>query len=397
MKTGFFGDLHLEAGMSLGHGEFGKGSRFHDQELVLERIAETFESEGVRVACCLGDVFQSPTPSPWSVLAFQRLITRLVDADISVVVILGNHDLKSAALPTALQIFATDDLVSVSLSPQLIPIGDTVYATLPWAPLSVLVAEKGRTEELRRDAIDLLAQSLQYLRLQCASEYPDSTPMLLGHWAVSGSTLPSGRGVEEMLREPIIPWGDIDVLGWKVAAFGHIHQPQTIGETATPLFYVGSPAVCNLGEVGTPHGVWIYDDEPDALKFVAIADRPFIDRTVEAVELDGEVVLTAEETTPSFADAVVRVRYRSNGLHVDEAKMRLELLEMGAHKVFIKEIEKQTASRARIETIDESVTVEQALSIWITSQGFEGPDQDVRQFLDALTETHLRYVTELAA
>lgn len=398
MKTAFFGDIHLEAGRDLGVGEYGEGSRAHDQELVLERTADLFIAEGVDVACCLGDVFHSPHPTAWAELAFQRFIRTLRDADIEVIVVGGNHEFKSPALPHVLELFM-DDGVTVSLSPQLIPVSETVFATLPWAPLAAIVAEIGRPDDLRRQAVDLLAQSLQFLRIKCASEYPDKLPILLGHWAVSGSTVPTGGAVEEFLSEPIIPWGDIDVLGWKIAAFSHIHNGQLIGQgiAQNPIFYTSSLQVCNLGEIASPHGVWIYDDEADDLRFVAVADRPFVDIQTEAVNggPDVGVMLEPESLFPVVQDAIVRIKYRSNGLKVDEAQARADLMRMGAHKVFIKEVDRQQVSRARVEQIAEDVSPSEALTIWITSQGFEGPEHDVRQFLDALHTVHNGYVEAL--
>lgn len=398
MKTGFCGDLHLEVARDLGIGEYGEGSRADDQEKVLERTADLFIKEGVDVVCCLGDVFHSPHPVAWAVLAFQRFIRRLVDADIEVIIVGGNHEFKSPTLPHILEAFA-GERVTVSLKPDLIPVSETVFATLPWAPLAVLVADVGRPDDLRRQAIDLLAQSLQFLRIKCAAEYPDKLPILLGHWAVSGSTLPTGGSVEEHLSEPIIPWGDIDVLGWKIAAFSHIHNGQLIAQDVAqnPIFYTSSLQVCNLGEIGSPHGVWIYDDEEDDLRFVAIADRPFVDIQTEAVDggPDVGVMLEPDSLFPVAQDAIVRVKYRSNGLKVDEAQARADLMRMGAHKVFIKEIDRQQVSRARVEGIAEDVSPAEALTIWITSQGFEGPEHDVRAFLDALHTAHAGYVEAL--
>ena len=400
MKILFFGDLQLEAGRTLGVGDFGEGSRPHDQTLILDRIAETAIGEHVGVVCCLGDLFDRPEPAPWAMLAFQRFVKRLRSEGVELVILLGNHEVKSAELPCVLELYRGDG-VTVSLSPRLIPVGDVVFATLPWTPLSVLVAEQGRTPNLRRDAIELLVKSMQHLRLACASEYPDAAPILLGHWAVSGSTLPSGSAIEERLSEPIIPWDEIDVLGWKLAAFGHIHQPQVIGAGAagTPIFYVGSPAVSDLGEIGSPHGVWVFDDERDELRFVAIADRAFIDYQTHAIDFGpgvGVGLSPLPSDAPSVSGAVVRVRYRAEGLAVDEARVRADLLRMGAHKVFIKEVDRQVVSRARVTEVSEYISPAEALSLYIRSQGFEGPEQDVKVFLDALHEAHVGYMERAA-
>lgn len=400
MKSLFFADAHLEAGPDLGIGSFGPGSRADDQALVLDRIADTAIAEEVAVVCCLGDVFHTPAPAPWAELAFQAFAAKLRADDIKLIILVGNHEVKSPQLPCVLELYRGEGVI-VSLSPRLIPVDETVFATVPWVPLAVLVAQSGRTSELRREAIDLLAQSIQTLRIMCASEYPTSTPILLGHWGVSGSTLPSGAAVEEMLTEPVIPYGDIDVLGWKLAAFGHIHRPQVIGAgvAETPMFYVGSPAVTRLDEIGSPHGVWVFDDETDELRFLAIEDRAFIDYQTHAIDFGpgvGVGLNPLPADAPSVSGAVVRVRYRAEGLAVDESQVRADLLRVGAHKVFIKEVDRRVVSRARIGDLAEDVSLAEAMSLYVTSQGFEGPEQDVKAFLDALYARHAEYIERAA-
>jgi DNA repair exonuclease SbcCD nuclease subunit len=222
-------------------------------------------------------------------------------------------------------------------------------------------------------------------------------PVLLAHWSVSGANLPNGLPVDQ-LSEPVIPWIDIDTLGWKLCALGHIHQVQVVGEDAgaeTPIFYTGSACVGNLGEISGSHGVWIYDSEPDELRFVPVADRPFVDHTFEF----GPDGVSDSLSLPAPVDgAVVRVRYRANGARVDEAEIRRVLSGMGAHKVFVKEIDRAVVSRARVEHVAEDVSVADALSLYVEASGLVASrNGDGVRFLGRLRERHMAYVERLGA
>lgn len=399
MKILFLADIHLEAGRDLGNGEFGEGSRFDDQVKVLDRIADVAIEENVTVVAVVGDVFHKPTPLPQSIIAFQKFRDRMLDAGMKMIVIAGNHDVKSAALPTALEI--VDD-VTLAQSPRLIPVDDVVFACLPWTPMSVLVAQEGRSADLRETATELLVRSMQHLALQAASNFPEQIPILLAHWSVSGSSLPNGLPVDQ-LSEVVLPWIDIDTLGWKVVALGHIHKPQVFPDgfdAKTPIFYCGSACAKDLGEIHYPHGVWIYDTEDDLLRFEAIEDRPFISYDYSVEEAMSIVGADGMPEFP-FQDAVVRIRWRQGDdpTRMDEAAVRKAAHELGAHKVFIKEIDKPTASRARLtETIADDVTPADALSLWVAQTDVAGQrNGDGERFLGALRERHLDYVERLGA
>lgn len=400
MKVMFVADIHLEAGRSLGNGDFGPGSRFHDQAAVLNRIATLAITEECAVVCVIGDVFHKPTPLPQSMIAFQDFVNRLLDAGMEVIVVVGNHDVKSAALPTALDLWRSHGSLYLASSPRLIPVTGIVFSCLPWTPMSVLVAQSGRTTGLRDTAIDLLVASMGQLRLAADQQYPDATPILLAHWAVSGSSLPNGLPVDQ-LSEPVIPWLDVDDLGWKLAALGHIHQSQVVAEglASTPMFYTGSAAVTSLGEIGSSHGVWVWDSDVDELRFVIVEDRPFVSWDC-AVSDDGDETgpTMVPEMPEGLEGAVVRVRYRTNGFRVDEAEIRQTIEAEGAHRVFIKEIDRPVVSRARIEAPAEDVSVTDALGLWVTSSGVVASrNGDARRFLDSLHERHLGYVERLGS
>lgn len=392
MKLLFVSDLQLEAGAPLGTGEYGPGSRFQDQVEVLERIATLAYDEGVEVVGILGDVFERSRPSPWAILAFQRFVRALRAGDINVLVISGNHDVRSAALPSALSIFE-DASTMVALGPSLYPIYDedggdpqVVLAALPWTPISRLVAARPNLSrgQLNDLAAAALAESAQVLGARCYDEYPNACPILVGHWAISGATLPTGLATD-MLNEPVIPLQGLTTAGFRAAIFGHIHQVQAVS-TIPPIVYCGSPMVCNWGETETPHGVWVYDTEGDGvLTFKPIEDRKFLTIDLDPDEFIREGVGLVESIATE--GTLVRVRYTATEEQaklISDAEIRDSLLSCGAAKVFIKATVDR-ATRARVTHVAEGIDDGAAFELWLTSQAV--PEADVQ----ALRDLHAGY------
>ena len=399
MKTGFIGDIHLGAGRDLGVGEYGEGSRFADQVAVLDRAALAFVAEGCDVVCCLGDVFHTPQPKPWEILAWHGFLGVLAANGIRTITLIGNHDVKSAMLPTALDL-AESDWHQVFSRPGIEPqhYGEAVYACLPWTPTSTLVAREGRNENTRERAIDLLVANLRLLRDECTIKYPEATPILLGHWHITGNHLPTGLPTDT-LSEPVIPWFEIDAMGWKLAAFGHLHKAGLIaeGQAETRIFHAGSVAVVNLGEIAQEHGVWIYDHDGDELRFVPVEDRPFLDYTFSVDE--AKSLCADGEPEEPFDGAVVRIKWRKTPedhlADVDEAALRRACEMLGAHKVFIKEIDKATTSRARAQDVAENITATDALGLYLDANDVGAARNDADRYVAAIRDRHDGYVERI--
>jgi len=388
MKILFASDTQIGAGTELGNGrEHGPGSRFADQVDVLDEIEQLAINENVGLIVHLGDVFERRTPSPHQIVAVQRWAH-----DICCVFLQGNHDVRSMEIPTALHIFG-DRGEDVLDRPCVLPWQDVVFAALPWTPMSHLLATgEADRSNLRQVATEALVSAAQELRIRCGEQHPDKTPILIGHWAVSGARLPQGGVVEERLTEPVVPWVELDTLGYALCAFGHIHEPQVIaaGQASTPMFYAGSPAVVNWGEADSPHGVWVYDTVGPRLRFVPVADRRFTTLNVDFYDgYDFSMLYERygdfDPTARAFEGAVVRVKYRCDEtVKVDEATVRQVLLECGATKVVVKGTVER-ASRARVEIGDETVDPTQALEIWLASNETNGR-------VDLVRAQHAAYV-----
>jgi len=380
VKILFTGDLQLGAGLDLGVGEYGEGSRISDQKTGLTHISRIAQEQNCDAVAVLGDVFEFAKPKPWEIIAFQDFCRSLTAVGIKVLVLTGNHDVKSASLPTALAIMSENGVV-VSTAPTVIPLDDVVFATLPWSPISRLVAQN---PDQSRDTLNVrasraLADGAKALGQKCAESFPDHTPILGLHWSIEGAALPTGLMTDD-LREPVISLSGLAEAGFKVVAASHIHKAQVIENNPAVVFYTGSPMVCNWGEVGYDHGVWIYNTAgAGSLVFHKVWDRMFVDLRLEDGFSVGDV---------DVRDALVRVKFTATpeeAKKVDQSKLRRDLIEAGARKVFIRP-KIVRVERARVEMKHE-VSVGDAFSLWLDSQ------DDVDATL--LTEMHNDYFSEV--
>lgn len=244
-------DLHVGAGSD--H----RVDALADQEHVLNQLAECAIARDLDLVLLAGDVFHRPKPTPAELHVFDRFARQLADAGIPTVAILGNagHDQLGTDLPSALELFASPWL-RVSRVPEVIRcVGDVAVCTLPSVPISRLVAMRGGGE--RAETVEIATMLLLEAAAELRSQVPAGWPsILMGHWSVSGASLPNGLPVST-LTEPVLPVDELERLGFDAIVMGHIHRGQLYGQGTT--LYTGSPMVHDFGEAGFEHGVWILD------------------------------------------------------------------------------------------------------------------------------------------
>ena len=368
------GDNHLGAGPDLG---LAPGERLAEQEQVWRRTLELAREYECDVVLHGGDLFDKRRPSPEEVLAALRPLTEHVEAGgCPVVMTLGNHErsgVSDATMPAAL---AALEAMYVSHSPEVVgTFGGVTICALPWAPVSRIVAAQdgGDRDDVNAYAAELLVATARGLR-----DAVDSPAILLSHFSVSGSSLPTGLPVDQ-LREPVLELADLEALGFEAIVLGHIHKGQAFGEGT---FYVGSPMPLNFGEAGYDHGCFIL--EPDTLsgayvpRFVPIESRPLRKIVLDAMELE-----VPSGGGPNFVDweehdvegAIVKVTIHATSERVkalDLAAFKREVYEQGAHKVYAVNLEVEREERARVEGLTDELDELAALDLWLAAQEVNG-------------------------
>jgi DNA repair exonuclease SbcCD nuclease subunit len=359
----------------VGHGSGLYEGRLAEQEQVWRSILELARTEHVDAVLCAGDVWERRKPTPAEMLAAERPLVEHRDANgCPVLVILGNHDVAGTDTTYALDVLAEAGLITLSTRPEVIDVAGLAVCTLPWTPVARLVAEHPDLDRdnLHEDIGRLLVDVARKLR-----EEATGPAILLGHWSVTGASLPSGLPIE-LAREVIVPLDEIEQLGFDANVLSHIHRSQVLTPatgitTPGPAFYTGSPLALNHGEGGYEHGVWLLDlhvvmgrANPE-ITFIPLDSRAFV--TVDLGFLSG---------TDNLDGAIVRVKDtitvdQADNLDVDA--VRSTAIGRGAHHVTV-EITVERESRARAAGLDETATVADAFDAWLEAEHIDDTLRD---------------------
>jgi exonuclease SbcD len=366
------GDQHLGAGADLG---LKPGARLAEQEAVWEWTLQQARDQHVDAVLHAGDVFQHRRPDPEALLAFERpLVRHQALGGPRVLCINGNHDVSSLDSGCALDVFAEAGLVELARTPRVVLVdGGARVALLPWAPTSRLAANwDGPRDELNEHTAALLIDAARELyetavverERDCVKLAIDRGPIvLLTHFSISGTSLPSGLDVGQ-LREPVLPQDELLAIGYDAVIAGHIHRPQMIGDRG---LYVGSPQPLNFGEVdGQPRGAWILELDSNGLRTLEHLPAP----SRRFVNLDVGPPHLCVYDTADITGAYVKVRIRGTEREVaaaDVSAIKARLETDGAYRVFVETVvERET--RARDETVDDSLSEHEALTRWLAAQ-----------------------------
>jgi DNA repair exonuclease SbcCD nuclease subunit len=398
------GDLHLGAGAAVAPHP---GERLAEQAAVWAQIvwiAAEHECDAILFA---GDAFERPRPTPAEMLAFGQPL-----GTVPVYAIPGNHDVISADAPNALEVFQLGHgapLLEHDRKPGIFGVAGVAVATLPWAPVSRLVAAHGGGERtaINDQAATLLVETARGLRAQISAGVP---AILMLHWSVSGAVTPTGADVG-IFAEPVLDLGDLEALGFDAILMGHIHAAQPLGTLAPddelmPIFYVGSPLPLNFGEASCDHGVWLLDID-EAIRprrvhadFIPIESRRFVTIDFDCTDETQLRWLETAQAHPSMiapervADAIVKVRYRASAeqaRRIDHAKLKAALYDAGAHHVYAIQPEIVREQRARVAELDDSIDELSALDLYMDANGVNGDRAS------ALRERTSDYLKEVAS
>ncbi len=369
MKLLCTADQHLGKGQDLGRAP---GERLAEQETLWAATLKLARDERCDALLHAGDLFDGRRPWPDVMLAAERpLVDHQVQGGCTVYAIAGNHDVPSQDGPCGLNVLAEAGLIELAREPRTWQVGDLDVCALPWTPLSRLAAaDDGNSDrgELAALAADLLLETARGLR------NPRRNQILLGHWAVSQTYLPSGLDVGS-LSGVVLPMDDIAGLWSGQIVFGHIHRYQC----SSDFFYVGSPQPLDFGEAGYDHGCLLLEWD-ETLRLWEAEFRPLESRRFVTLDVDAEALISefsawtpSTAALPDFEDAYLRLRYTATedeARRIDHDRIR-ELLELKAHRVWIE----PTIERARrdrgVQFADGQTRVDQ-LAAYLDAVGVNG-------------------------
>ena len=291
---------------------------------------------GVHLAIFAGDIYKHRDPDPSWQRAFAGCVRRLAEADVPVVILVGNHDQPNThGKAHAVEIFDTLALprVTVISQPQLHTIqtaaGAVQVAGFPYMTRSFMLSREQYKELSIPDAHKLMVQQADEILREFAKQLDPSLPAVLTlHGSVTNAVLSSEQSIMMVGHDPLIPLSSLTDPAWDYVALGHIHRHQDLNRgLQPPVVYAGSIERIDFGEEKEDKGfVWAQVEKGHtAFTFVPVAARRFVTLRLDGRSGDPVELLDRELTAHDIDDAIVRVIVTLDAEHtgpLDERRLR---------------------------------------------------------------------------
>ncbi len=317
-----FADIHI--GMeNYGHIDSSTGinSRVLDFLRRFDKVIDYGLSHDVDLVIFAGDAFKTRDPSPTLQREFARRMKRFIDAQVPVVMLVGNHDLpamekKASSIDIYRTLGVPNVIVGWAEEVHIIETkrGKVQVATAPYPMRNRLLSQaehRGKSiEELDKTLQEIVGDNIRAMAEQLDPEVP---AILTGHFTVSGATYGSERSV--MIGRDVAVLKSVLSDGpWDYAALGHVHKHQNLNEGRYPaMVYSGSLERIDFGEEKEAKGFcWIELEKGNTTwQFVEVKARPFVTINLDVREED-DPTLAAQGALAQVdvTDAIVRVNVR---------------------------------------------------------------------------------------
>lgn len=368
MRIVHFADLHL--GIET-YGSYdtrrGISTRVIDFLTSFDGIVDYVIENKVDAVLFAGDAFKNRDPSPTLQREFARRIVRLSQAEIPIVLLVGNHDLpatSSRATHTEIYEVLETPGVFVSRGIELLNIetraGLLQVVTVPWVTRSLFLADEAFRIQAESDLDRAMSDAVsEAVRALITDLDPDRPAVMLAHLSVQGASFGFERNI--MLGKDLtVGTDDLSVSAFDYVALGHIHKHQQI-IAQPPTVYAGSPERVDFGEEREPKGfvdLTISDGDrgqrTTSWTFVELPARPF--RTLRIDATGGMPLSVVEREIQADASriegAIVRCYIEvDQGMEtsVSALEVRRLLAAAGASHVAHVVVESESRNRPRLE------------------------------------------------
>lgn len=389
-------DIHMGSGFSHGrvNPETGLNTRLEDFAATLSKCMDRAISEPVDLVIFGGDAFPDSTPAPFVKEAFAHQFSRLVEAQIPTVLLVGNHDQHSQGQGGAsLGIYRTlgipKFIVGDRLETHLIHTrnGAVQVVTLPWLTRSTLMT-RSETESLSvSDVNQLLTEKLTIaMEGEIRRLDPNIPTVLLAHLMADKASL----GAERFLavgKGFNIPVAMLTRPCFDYVALGHVHKHQNLNANNNPpVIYPGSIERVDFSEEKEDKGFVLVNLERGKAEweFCALPVRVFQTIKVNVSESENpQADLVKAIGKKEIQDAVVRLIYqlRSEQLDlIDNAE--LHALLGAAHSYTIQPELVSQLARPRLPELNANNSIEplDALKTYLASR------EDLKDITESMLE-----------
>ncbi len=373
--------------------DVGINSRVVDFLRCFDEAIEYALGNEVDLVIFAGDAYKTRDPNSTYRREFAHRVKRLADAGIPVLLLVGNHDLPTAARrASSISIFQTLGVANVTVADtgkvhrittrRGLPVQ---VATIPYPIRSRLLAHD-EFKDMSFHKLDAELQKLITGNIQALVEELDPCipAILAAHLSVSEAKQGSEQHVM-IGRDVVILKSVVADPAFDYVALGHIHKHQDLNQGAhPPVVYAGSIERIDFGEEGEEKGFVVADIERGqaSYQFIPVHARPFITIRIRAEGPDPMAQIRDEIARHDVRGAVVRVMIRVGEEEeklIQEQEIRRAL--KGAH--YISTIHKDVERRYRQRLgghSPETLTPQEALRRYLEAK--EVPPERIETLLE---------------
>ena len=245
-------------------------SRLDEHQQFLDWLLETIQERKVDLLLVSGDIFDTSLPSAEATNLYYRFLYRLFnETGAYAVITAGNHD-SARHLEAPREFLKMGRIHVVGLAAEA---SECVFAFPPDAPQVTVAAVPYLSEtelphvsyETEIEKSDRYRERLKSFYADCVSVMPAELPkILMGHLFVQGGHVTDSERNIQIGGATAIHTNDFPE-GVNYVALGHLHRPQTLKGTDSPIRYSGAPIPLRFNEAAYLKKVYLLELSDDGL------------------------------------------------------------------------------------------------------------------------------------
>jgi DNA repair protein SbcD/Mre11 len=300
-------------------------SRLLDFKTCLEECINMAIEENIDFFVLAGDAYKTAYPTPTQQKLFAQLLFKLYQADIPVIIVIGNHDNPlSFGKANSLDVFASLPLKGFHIfaKPNSIVIetknGPVQIVGIPWPTRNILIAHEDHRFKDPKEITTYLSEKVSQLIQAFAAQLDPKLPaVLVGHLTVSAGLFSGSEKCAIFGTDPIFLPSQLAIEPFDYVALGHLHRHQDLNKKGSPpIVYSGSIERVDFGERKEEKGfcrvnICIKDNQKKcSYEFVRVNARPMIlfDIKLQAGKNQTEQILE-ELKKKNIEGAIVKIVY----------------------------------------------------------------------------------------
>jgi len=311
-------------------------TRLLDFEKAFHFCIDTALQKKVDFFLFCGDAYKTTNPTPTQQKLLLNCLMRLYQANIPIIIIIGNHDNPvSFGKAHALDIFADLPLDGFHIisKPHMVRLetknGPIQIVGIPWPTRNNISISDKHLLKSSKDITRYICKSIGQIIQSFSKKLDSKLPAILaGHLTVSTGIFSGSEKRAIYGNDPTFLPSQLAIEPFDYVALGHLHRHQNLNKNGYPaVVYPGSIERIDFGERKEEKGfclVEIEEKKKTSYQFIKTPTRPFIQLDIKLNEaLDQTSQIVNEIKKHSIKDAIVKIIYHVPASQKDNVNLKL--------------------------------------------------------------------------